>query len=540
MNRPLSASGLPFDPRERFPLARKEDVLPRFAASAELQAEGPGYLVLDPGGELIARDTVIRLEPDGRDDIPVRTRTTESFVVALNGAAVVGRGAVIGQDGVVLRDLLKNDLDKIDARIEGDELTFDRDRFLDGACDVRYFETPALLMAGPTDLSFGDWITNFPPRLALAAAAGLDCPILVSRRLPAKFIEMLLALGVDRRRLLFHNPDGVSILPRLYVPSWPLPDRARPMKGLFDVYTPLAAAAAAVGDARIYLSRRGVGARAMRNEDEVRALFASRGFRILHPEALDLAGTLEAFAGATCVAGPYGSAFRNMVFCAMPPAAFEIMPPYPDSFLPGVAIWQAMLGVKFAYVRGAKAGRGGESSANLAAWSAPIEVLAPALDRFLALIGADGAASIASPIDDKIFELRVRAEIPPQKCKPWKRLAAALLADEDLVGAGDAWRRALALDPHDAEAQQGLGRVAYRTGRLEDAITHFGAAAHVRPGDVTPRILLARTYERAANPEAAARAWAVVLELDPSHAEGRERLDGLLRALKHGSSRHGG
>jgi hypothetical protein len=367
-----------------FPLARKWRCLRRVRSASALATAQDAYLTLDVGGEPIVSDPVISVEPSGADRIGIDVVTARTFVAALDAAALVGRGTIVTRGGTVVADFLKRDLSKHHAARCGDAFMFDATHFLGGECPVQRFDTPAALMVAPTDLSFGDWINNFPPRLALFEAAGLDVPLVVNRRLPGKFIDMLVALGVRRERLLFHNPDGVSIFPRLYAPSWPLADRLKPMKGLYDIYQRMPREAPPAVRALIYLSRRGIGNRSMLNENEVCELFARRGFEIVMAEDLDLAETLRRFDNPLCVAGPYGSAIRNLVFCRQKPVSLMIMPPYSEHFVRGVALWFHGVGVPFAYVRGAPTDRGADVDANTASWTAPLDRIDAAIDIVLA------------------------------------------------------------------------------------------------------------------------------------------------------------
>jgi hypothetical protein len=66
---------------------------------------------------------------------------------------------------------------------------------------------------------------------------------------------------------------------------------------------------------RLYLSRRGVGKRAIENEGEIEALFRRRGFRIVHPEMLTIARQAVLYGRASVVAGLAGSQLHNVLLC---------------------------------------------------------------------------------------------------------------------------------------------------------------------------------------------------------------------------------
>ena len=215
--------------------------------------------------------------------------------------------------------------------------------------------------------------------------------MLVNREIPDQYLDMLAALGVPRERVLFHDVSGVSVFPRLYAPSWPMLHRDHPMKGCYDIYRRAwRGAPAAAERPLLYLARDEVANRRLLNEAEVRSAFERRGFTVVHPERLGFDQTLELFAQPSCVAGPYGSAFRNIVFSNPAPLCLAIMPPYGEDYMPGVALWIGMLGGRLAYVRGAGVGEG---HPNLAPWTAPLDDVGRALDRVLAFIAANPPAS---------------------------------------------------------------------------------------------------------------------------------------------------
>jgi capsular polysaccharide biosynthesis protein len=270
-------------------------------------------------------------------------------------------------------------------------VAFDPGRFNDGMCPVRVYDTPAFLLTGPTDRSYGDWMINFPPRLALAEAAGLDCPIVIGDEPPPQALEVLAALGVGRDRLLIHNSRGVSVFPKLYAPSWPMRVRLHHMNGLFDVYRRAARPRPAPGAnrPRLYLSRERIGKRPLVNEREVRALFESRGFRALHPQDMSLQEVRDAFANAACIAGPYGSAWLNTVYCSGKPACLVCMPPKLDLFLSEVIVWLDCLGLPFGYLMG-------EEDRQDGAWTLPLPEVERAIDRTLGFIGQDAGELVSA------------------------------------------------------------------------------------------------------------------------------------------------
>ena len=366
MRRRLSPRGLVFDPRE--PIGVRDGGLVDVARFAESAGGTDRVLELDPGGQPFVVDQVLELKGASPDRRRFDYRTSPRRLYAIEDATLVGRGVVLNRDGQLIRELTPaGDLAKAGLVQVADGLRFDPADFGDGLCPIRVFDKPALLLAGPTDNGFGDFMLNFPPRLAIAEAAGLDLPVVVRRGLPQAWLELLQALGVRRSRIIEHDTDGVSLFPRLYVPSWPLPRREQPMADLLGVYRDRLAKPQFGPRERLYLSREGVEGRRLGNEAEVRAVFERHGFRAIHPERLGSAELRDLFGRAECIAGPYGSAFLNVVHCACAPLALVLMPPEPESFLDEVALWLGAAEAPFGYLRGTPAPRGG--------WTVPLDRL---------------------------------------------------------------------------------------------------------------------------------------------------------------------
>lgn len=383
MSRALSRRGLLFDPREPLPIRPPGEALETVSSPAALALPGDAVLALDPGGEPYELEPIIPLASAPDQKTRFGYVTAPKYLAAIDNAVVAGRGLVINARGEIPHEVkLPFPRTKSRMRVSRRQLTVDPLQFRDGLCPVEVFDTPALLMTGVTDTSFGDWVLNFPPRLAIAAGAELDLPIVVRSGLPEPWLQMLEALGVPRRRLMFHDPAGVSLFPRLYVPSWPLPQRRQPMRGLFDIYGKLGLPAPGLGGERLYLSREGVSNRRLANEPEIRAAFERRGFRALRPERMGFEEARACFSQATVVAGAYGSAFLNLAaYASRPRGALVLMPPEADGFLSEVALWIGGSGSRFAYLEGKATGQPDQ------AWSLPVDQVEAALDELLQTIG---------------------------------------------------------------------------------------------------------------------------------------------------------
>jgi hypothetical protein len=382
----LGERGVIFDPEGRYRLRPMAELLREVRTDDALRTEENVVQFLDRGGDLVVRDPVLELGGAGEKAVRLEYRTAPKFIASIQNAAVVGEGLVLTQGGEFIQEIHPPiDARKYGARLEGHELTFKSATYFDGRLPLKVFDTPAFMMAGPTDTSFGDWIGSFAPRLALYEAAGLDCPILIRWKPPEQILPLLEVLGVGRDRLIFHTTKQVSIFPKLFAPSWPRPDKAAPMAGLFDVYRRAAAAEPANGGpAMIYLTRRGVRKRPLLNEPEICELFADRGFQIVNPGEMSFQEVRRLFASPACVAGPFGSAFHNLVLSRNHPTSLVLMPAHLPFHLMETAMWQAGCGNRFAYVYG-ETPPGPYTPRT--PWTISIEKVERALDRMLALIG---------------------------------------------------------------------------------------------------------------------------------------------------------
>ncbi len=380
--RRLSKRGLIFDPADRFRVRPMADALEDVADAEALRSGQNVVWFQDRGGTLVESSPVLELDGAGGPGFAYRFHTAPKFVTSIRNAAVVGEGLVLSEDGELIAEVNPGGKPaKFQARRIGDELEFKGPVTSRGQLSVKVFDTPAFLMAGPTDTSFGDWIGNFFPRLALYEAAGLDCPILVRWKPLPQILPILEALGVSLDRLIFHTTDQISLFPKLFAPCWPSRDKGAPMADVFDIYR---RAGVPAGDERplLYLTRRGLPVRPLINEDEVCELFASRGFQIINPGGLTFEEVRRLFASAACVAGPYGSAFHNLVFSGRHPPSLALMPAHLPYHLTEIARWQTNLGNRFAYVFGETPPEGDDS---YTPWTVSLDKVERALDRMMEL-----------------------------------------------------------------------------------------------------------------------------------------------------------
>ena len=339
-----------FDPRGDVLIRPRAELLRQVFTPEDLRKAGDAWLALDPGGEARELGPTIRLGLPG-DDFRIRYHTSETFVAGLDDAALVGRGVAVTQGGRMVAELsAHHSHDKFGAVARPGGIRFDPTAFRGGDFRVTAFAAPALLMAGPTDGSFGDWFVNFLPRLQMMRAVGLDCPVVISRNAHGYVGQTLAALGLGPDDIILHDPKAVSTFPRLYVPAWPMPHRRAAMARQFEGMAVTPAHRPRRG--LVYLSRENVEARRLANEAEVRARFEQRGFVTVHPDRTPFAEMQAILAEAACVAGPYGSAFLNLAFQWDKPPSLVLAPHYYQGYLRETSLWLGGMGAPFGLLLG--------------------------------------------------------------------------------------------------------------------------------------------------------------------------------------------
>lgn len=86
---------------------------------------------------------------------------------------------------------------------------------------------------------------------------------------------------------------------------WPIYERVASVLSPMSTVAPIE---------RLFISRRAITRRKLRNEIEIENLFARYGFQIVQPELLAVADQVKLFATAKFIAGPRGSGMHNIVF----------------------------------------------------------------------------------------------------------------------------------------------------------------------------------------------------------------------------------
>ncbi len=109
--------------------------------------------------------------------------------------------------------------------------------------------------------------------------------------------------------------------------------------------------------------------------------------------------------------------------------------------------------------------------------------------------------------------------------------------------AGEAYSRALALDPDHADSHVNLGRLLHEAGDVAAAETHYKRALEVRPDDSTAAFNLGVALDDLGKLDAALRAYERAISLDPENTDAYynaanlcERLGRRAAALQHWKS----
>lgn len=109
----------------------------------------------------------------------------------------------------------------------------------------------------------------------------------------------------------------------------------------------------------------------------------------------------------------------------------------------------------------------------------------------------------------------------------WYRLGADLEAVSLLAEAKMAYRQAIALEPHNADAQINLGRLLHEEGLVQEAEAHYRLAMKAEPHDATAAFNLGIALEDLQRVNEAAQAYRQAVEMDPDFADAHYNLANL-------------
>lgn len=132
------------------------------------------------------------------------------------------------------------------------------------------------------------------------------------------------------------------------------------------------------------------------------------------------------------------------------------------------------------------------------------------------LLRLAGKAGAELTLPDSSSFLRKAVELEPENADAWRELGDALLGEDKLREAMDAFRQAVELRPNDVSALVQLAHTAYASGDPEDAIGAVRQAVERDPNSLGARRALLEIYRAARRPEEALAAAEELAESDPN------------------------
>jgi tetratricopeptide (TPR) repeat protein len=130
-------------------------------------------------------------------------------------------------------------------------------------------------------------------------------------------------------------------------------------------------------------------------------------------------------------------------------------------------------------------------------------------------------------------EYQAALRMNPYDALSWRQLGGIRNANGDFKTAEEDYRKALALQPNDAEAKTGLAIVMISTNRPDQALTLLETALTDDPTNITAHFRLSGLYRRAGRPADAARE----LEAFRRYQELKDKLENVLRSRRGSANR---
>jgi tetratricopeptide (TPR) repeat protein len=139
-----------------------------------------------------------------------------------------------------------------------------------------------------------------------------------------------------------------------------------------------------------------------------------------------------------------------------------------------------------------------------------------------------------APIARKAFRA-ARREAKELTAEDWYALGCQL-EEGAAEQAGEAYERALSLDPSHADAHVNLGRLMHEAGDAAAAERHYRAALGIRPDDTTAAFNLGVALEDLGKPKSALEAYEKAVALDAENADAHYNAATLCERLGRGSA----
>ncbi|HWJ67089.1 MAG TPA: glycosyltransferase 61 family protein [Nocardioides sp.] len=190
---------------------------------------------------------------------------------------------------------------------------------------VRPVRVPAVpgrhhvLLKQTWDSNYGHWLIDSLPRLALLDKVHdpAECLFVVNRQqsdaMRQVVVDSLALAGVAEDQILFRG-YAPATFERLTVLGTVARHPVAKSPLALSFLEQLGAQVPGAGEERIYVTRAKAARRRLVNHDEVREVLAAHGYRVVHPEDLDLAGQIALFRSATHVVADMGAALSNLAF----------------------------------------------------------------------------------------------------------------------------------------------------------------------------------------------------------------------------------
>ena len=223
-------------------------------------------------------------------------------------------------------------------------------------------EEPALALAGPGHQTYGHWIIDFLPRVALARAVLKErfgeLRFLILSDTPQWARNLLRHFfGIEEDRLVaFEFAKDEILCQRLCHPTYAHSYPFFLHSFLAEFYR--STATGEPGGRRLCVSRRSNGSgRSFLRRDEFEAQARSEGYEVVDPQILPISDQIGLFRSAAVIIGEYGSALHNSVFSGSS-TIFGVLN------APGVEQTRlcAAFGQQIAFVIGSNDGSGGSWS----------------------------------------------------------------------------------------------------------------------------------------------------------------------------------
>lgn len=236
--------------------------------------------------------------------------------------AQITADAVLLHNGQALWSLALNHPEHLVARIAAQDRT---------GWPVRRVAGQVAILHGPGYDVYGHWLVDFLPRLYVLSLAGFDIlrlKFVLPADIPGFALEFLRLIGIPAAHLVRHESRSELIeADECVVPTiLRLKSRLSPLfNAASQFWIERFRANAGLGakpptGQKIFVSRAAAqGNRTLKNRAQIEEMAVRAGYRIVHPQALPLPDQCAIFAGATEIAGEYGSGLHGSIFA--PPGA---------------------------------------------------------------------------------------------------------------------------------------------------------------------------------------------------------------------------